>query len=127
VQDYRRLRVWKKAHALVLNVRRATGRFPRNGYASLKSQITRAAESIPFNIVEGCGSSTQKEFARFLDIGIKSTSELEYQLRLATDYEIIGRSHGQALTAETVDIRRMLFGLRGKVLSSEQSESIADE
>lgn len=119
MQDYRRLRVWNKAHALVLNVHRATSRFPRTGYASLRSQITRAAESIPFNIAEGCGSSTQRELARFLDISIKSTSELEYQLRLATDYQIIGASHGQALTSETVEVRKMLFGLRARVLSSE--------
>lgn len=43
--------------------------------------MIRAAESITTNIVEGCGAATRREFARFLDISIKSTSELEYQLQ----------------------------------------------
>ena len=90
---------------------------------SLRTQISNAAESIPFNIVEGCGSSTQKELARFLDISIKSTSELEYQLRLAADYKIIGPTHAQALSAETIEVRKMLFGLRSKVLGSDSDEN----
>ena len=43
---------------------------------SLKSQMVNAGESIAFNIVEGCGSRSPKEFARFLDISTKSTLEL---------------------------------------------------
>ncbi len=124
MQDYRRLRVWRKAHALVLKVRRATHRFPRTGYASLKSQVTRAAESVPFNIVEGCGSHSQRDFARFLDISIKSTSELEYQLLLARDYGVLPTYEWKALTEETIDTRRMLCGLRAKVLESDLSQSI---
>lgn len=123
MQDYRRLRVWRKAHALALIVRRATHRFPRTGYASLKSQVTRAAESVPFNIVEGCGSHSQKEFARFLEISIKSTSELEYQLLLAKDYGVLVPDKWQTLTEETVDTRRMLCGLRAKVIESDASRS----
>jgi len=124
MQDYRRLRVWTKAHAHILNIRRATHRFPRTGYASLKSQMIRAAESIAFNIVEGCGSTSQKELARFLDISIKSASELEYQLMLARDYGVLGESVWKTLSEGTTDIRRMLCGLRAKVLESGQPERI---
>ncbi len=127
MQDHRRLRVWTKAHAHILNVRRATHRFPRTGYASLKSQMTRAAESIAFNIVEGCGSSSQKELARFLDISIKSASELDYQLVLARDYGVLVDSEWMALSEATIDLRRMLCGLRAKVLESGQRESITDK
>jgi four helix bundle protein len=76
-----------------------------------------AAESIVFNIVEGCGSATPKEFARFLDISIKSTCELEYQLQLATDSDLLPRHVWSPLSAETIEIRRMLCGLRRKVLN----------
>ena len=82
--------------------------------------MIRAAESIVFNIVEGCGGSSSKEFARFLDIGIKSTSELESQLELAKDYGVLSDSHWQTITKETVDVRRMLCGLRAKVLEAGQ-------
>lgn len=118
MQDYRQLRVWRKAHQLTLAIRRATSRFPRTGYASLRHQMTTAAESIAFNIVEGCGSSSGKELARFLEISVKSTLELEYQVSLALDYGVIDQVEGQALSAEVVDTRRMLYGLRKKVVQS---------
>jgi four helix bundle protein len=124
MQDYRRLRVWRKAHALALDVRRTTHRFPRTGYARLKSQVTGAAESVPFNIVEGCGSHSQKDFARFLDMSIKSSSELEYQLLLARDYGVLASDKWRLLTGETIDTRRMLCGLRAKVIESDRSRSI---
>lgn len=115
MQDYRKLRVHLKAHALAVAVRRATRRFPRNGYASLKAQMTSAAESISFNIVEGCGTDSPREFARFLDIGIKSAMELENQLKLATDYGILRDLDWEALSESTIDVRRMLYGLSKKV------------
>lgn len=120
MQDYRRLRVWKKAHAHTLKVRSTTRRFPRSGYSDLKSQVTRAAESIGFNIVEGCSSSSQKDLARFLEISIKSASELEYQLELCKDYGVLPHVEWVDLNEATVEIRKMLHGLRAKVLETEQ-------
>lgn len=116
MQDFRRLLVWERAHELALGVRRGVRKFPRSERGSLKSQMTSAAESIAFNIVEGCGSTSSKEFARFLEISIRSASELEGQLQLATDAGLLQRSVSGGLSAETVEIRRMLCGLRRKVL-----------
>ncbi|MEO7367140.1 MAG: four helix bundle protein [Gemmatimonadaceae bacterium] len=118
MQDYHNLDVWARAHAQSLKVRKATRRFPRTGYASLKNQMTTAAESITFNIVEGCGASSQKDFARFLGISIKSAFELEYQLELARDYGVLKPEAHPALSNETIEIRKMLFGLQEKVLNS---------
>ena len=119
MQDYRNLRVWRKSHQLTLAVRRVAGHLPRTGYASLRNQITASAESIAFNIVEGCGSSSPKDLARFLDVSIKSTLELEYQLKLAMDYGVLALDEGRGLSGEVVDTRRMLYGLKKKVLASE--------
>src|SRR4051812_27441590 len=115
MQDFRRLLVWSRSHELVLGVRRAVKIFPRTEKGSLRSQMTNAAESIAFNIVEGCGATSSKEFARFLDISIKSTSELEYQLQLARDCGFITLKVWQPLGAETIEVRRMLCALRRKV------------
>jgi four helix bundle protein len=79
--------------------------------------MTTAAESVVFNIVEGCGASSPKEFARFLDIAIKSTTELESQLELARDYGILSRPTWEFLSTDTMDVRKMLSGLRNKVLA----------
>ncbi|HEY5062736.1 MAG TPA: four helix bundle protein [Gemmatimonadaceae bacterium] len=118
MQDFKQLRVWKQAAALAMNVRRVSGGFPRSGYAALKAQMISAAESVLFNIVEGCGTDSQREFARFLTISIKSATELEGQLDQAKKYEILSEPDWRSLAADTVDTRRMLYGLRKKVLAT---------
>ena len=122
VQDHRKLRVYRKSHIHALRVRKATNGFP-NGYSTLKLQLTKSIESISFNIVEGCGAQTRKEFARFLDISIKSTSEAEGQLELARDYGILQPSLWTKLQRKNTDIRRMLCGLRKKVLDADERET----
>ena len=72
------------------------------------------------NIVEGCGGRTPKDFARFLDYSIKSTSELESQLELAKDYGAISCRDYQVLAAEAVQIRKMICAFRAKVLRRQQ-------
>ena len=126
MQDHRNLRVWKHAHELAVAVRSASRSFPTTGYASLQSQMTRAAESIVFNIAEGCGAPTQREFARFLGIGIKSTFELEAECELARDYGVLSPASWEKLAATTISTRRMLFALQKKVLLSPHAKRMAD-
>ncbi|MGI8618174.1 MAG: four helix bundle protein [Gemmatimonadaceae bacterium] len=123
MEDHRRLHVWARAHGLAIDVRRVTRRMPRTGYGSLQSQMTRAAESVLFNIVEGCGCRSKQEFARFIDISIKSTSELECQLELAKDYGAMADREYRALAAEVVELRRMLCVFRAKILLSAASRA----
>ena len=116
MQDFRKLQVWRRAHDLALGVRRAGRSFPRSERGALKEQMISSAESVVFNIVEGCGASGAKEFARFLDISIKSTCELEYQLELAVEADLLRDNVGGPLGDEAIEIRKMLCGLRRKVL-----------
>ena len=118
MQDFRQLLVWKRAHAFALNVRRAVQDMPRTGYADLKSQITRAAQSIVDNIVEGCGAASRIEFARYLDISIKSTSEVDYQLELARDLGVMSHDVWKPLAKEVIELRKMLSALRRSVLAA---------
>jgi four helix bundle protein len=121
MQDFHSLDVWQRAHRLALDIRHATHRFPRRGYASMKAQLLDAAESIPRNIVEGCGAATHPEFARFLDIAIKSSSEVEYSLLLAADAGAMAVGVWRVLSPETVAVRKMLFALRKSVLRGDPS------
>ena len=50
-------------------------------------------------------------------ISVKSTCELEYQLQLTIDAGLLARRVWAPLSAETIEIRRMLCGLRRKVLN----------
>jgi four helix bundle protein len=58
MQDFKQLQAWQRAHALSIMLHGLARGFTRAGHASLRAQLTRAADSIAANIVEGCGSST---------------------------------------------------------------------
>jgi four helix bundle protein len=116
MRDFRRLKVWQRSHKLSLRVDALIRRFPRRGYARLKDQLSGAADSIPSNIVEGSAAATELEFARFLDISIKSTSETEYHVLSAYDKGLIPRTEHDYLIDEISQIRRMLYWLRQKIL-----------
>jgi len=71
-----------------------------------------------FNIVEGCGASSQKEFARFLGIAIKSTKGLESELELAHAYTVLAEHDWEDLGSSDVSVGQMLYRLRAKVLAT---------
>ena len=121
MSDFRKLKVWEKSHSLALSAISVAKKIRGSDNASLRMQIVRAAESIPTNIVEGTGQESPKEFGRFLSIAIKSSSELEYHLILASDLQLITRSDFTSLTEQTIQVRRMLYVLRTRVLSSAKS------
>ena len=85
MKDFRKLKVWKRAHELVLEIYKITHQFPKEELYGLTNQIRRSSSSIPTNIAEGCGRAGDTEFHRFLIIAMGSASELEYQAVLAHD------------------------------------------
>jgi len=118
VSDFKKLKVWRKAHALALNVHRVATRIRGANNASLRNQIVRAAMSIPTNIVEGAGQQSRKDLARFLSIALNSTTEVEYHLIVARDVRAINPNDFNSLSAQTIEVRKMLHGLRNRVLNS---------
>jgi four helix bundle protein len=84
--------------------------------AGLRGQLTRSADSMAANIVEGCGAASPREFARFLDMSIKSASETEYHLLSARDRRAIIDDRWRVLSVEAVEIRRMIYAYRKRLL-----------
>jgi four helix bundle protein len=112
MSDYRKLLVWRKAHALALDAHRTAAGIRGSQYAPFRSQIIRAALSIPANIVEGREQKTDAGFARFLRIALGSASELEYHLTAAHDIQAISTKRDyEALSSQVIEVRRMLHGL----------------
>jgi four helix bundle protein len=114
---FRKLKVWRKAHALMLNVDRVALRIRKR--ASLRSQMTRAAQSIAAIIVEGRGHESDKEFSRYLRMSVDSAYELEYHLITARDLKTIAEKDFFALMAETIEVRKMLYGLINRIKEDE--------
>jgi len=110
MRDFRELKVWHKAHALTLDVYRATKSFPRDELYSLTNQIRRAAVSIGANIAEGAGKNSRREFSRFLQIALGSASELEYHFLLSRDLDYLVPEIYAELSGQVVETKKMLSG-----------------
>jgi len=79
--------------------------------------MMRASMSIPTNIVEGTGQQSRKDFGRFIRFALNSTSELEYHLTVARDIQAIEATDFDSLSAQTIEVRKMLHGLLKRVMS----------
>jgi four helix bundle protein len=111
MHDFRKLDVWRKAHAMALNTHKLVGRMRGRDTISLRAQMLRAAMSVSANIVEGRAQTTDNQFARFLKIALGSAIELEYHLVLASDIKAIAAADFQTTISEITDIKKMLTGL----------------
>lgn len=111
MQDFRDLKVWHKAHAVTLAIYRATEKFPMAERYGLTSQMRRAASSIPANIAEGCGRSSDADFARFLHVALGSASELEYFTLLARDLQLLDDAMHKGIVSDIQEVKRMLAAL----------------
>ena len=111
VADFRKLRVWQAARELAIEAHRVTARMRGVKSASLRDQLTRAAMSVPTNIVEGSAHESPREFARFLQYALASVSELEGHVQLARDLELMTEQDFTPFLTRIVDVRKMLHGL----------------
>jgi len=55
MRDFKKLKVWEKAHNFTLQVYRITKNFPSDERFGLAVQLRRAAASVSTNMAEGCG------------------------------------------------------------------------
>ena len=111
MSDFKDLKVWQKAHALALAVDRTAGSNRAAAFASLRSQMIRAAMSIDANIAEGRGHRSDKETCRFLRIAVASAYELESHLIMARDRHFLAEPDFVRLLEQLIEVRKMLFGL----------------
>ncbi len=70
MQDFQKLKVWEKSHALALEIYRETKLFPYEEKFGLSSQLRRACSSIAANLAEGSGRTTPRDKARFFAIAL---------------------------------------------------------
>jgi four helix bundle protein len=112
MSDFKKLRVWRKAHALTLNIHRIASSIRGTQYAPLRNQMIRAAMSVEANIVEGREQLSERQFARFLGYAIASASELEQHVLVGKDIRAITDTDYTSAVTQVIDVRKMLHGLR---------------
>lgn len=110
-ESFRNLVVWQKAKALVRDVYDVTDSFPKKEIYGLTAQVRRAAISVPSNIAEGKGRSTDPDFRHFLLQARGSLYELENQLEIAKDLSYISETQLSGLIEKCNEVGRLLNGL----------------
>ena len=109
--SYRDLKVWQRSMNLVLSIYATTCRFPKEELYGLVSQMRRAAVSVPSNIAEGKGRSTDRDRAHFYVQARGSLLELETQILIAQQLNYMPRKEAEPLLQSSAEIGRMLNAL----------------
>jgi four helix bundle protein len=114
-RSFQDLIVWRKAHEFVLAVYRFTEVFPKHETYGLRSQLRRAAVSIPANIAEGFKKRGKADKVRYMNIGEGSTEECRYYLILSND---LGYGNTLNLTKQLEEVSKLLRAYSSSILDS---------
>jgi four helix bundle protein len=108
--EHENLEVWQLGMDLIDKIYDLAEKYPKREMFNLKAQISKSVTSVPLNISEGSGRSTNKDFMRYVRIAIGSLLETDTNLKIAIrrkyltdeDYEYVDE-----------DIKRLYFKLIG--------------
>ncbi|WP_424004306.1 four helix bundle protein [Maribacter sp. IgM3_T14_3] len=118
MRDFKKLEIWKNGITIVKHVYSLVQKLPSEEKFGLKSQLSRAAVSVPSNIAEGCSRNSEVEFKRFLEIALGSLFEVETQLIISEELKYLD-SEDLKLIFELISIEsKMINSLISKIKNS---------
>lgn len=110
-QGFESLKVWQKAHALMLDIHKElVPLLPKDEKYNLADQIRRSSKSIAANIAEGYGRYYYMDNVRFCYNARGSLDETANHLRVALDLGYCPKDLHQDLRSKIDEIRRILNG-----------------
>ncbi len=112
---FRNLRVYEVSKQLVTHIYNLLKKYPKYEQYALCDQIRRAVISVPSNIAEGYGRSTDKEKSRFLDISIGSLMETLCQMEISKDLGYITDEEFNSVFSEITILSKMLTAFKQKL------------
>jgi four helix bundle protein len=107
--------VWQKAMDLVDEVYDLSRELPIDERFGLKSQMTRAAVSVPTNIAEGRARATSKDFANFLTIAWSSLMEIDTLVAIAMRRKFTTEENAARVFSLQIEVGKMLVALEARV------------
>lgn len=109
--EFKKLKIWQKAHELTLKVYMITDKLPKSELFGLVSQLRRAAVSVESNIAEGEDRYTTADKNKFFVDARASCSEVRTQLLIVADlYKKLTRA-ALDLEAEYVILAKQINSL----------------
>jgi four helix bundle protein len=118
MRDFRKLDIWNESILLVKLVYKLVDQLPDNEKYGLRSQMCRAAVSIPANIAEGSSRSSEADFKRFLEIAIGSAFELETHFIVTSEIGFFSMDKLQAIIEKVQSIQMKINALLNKLKQS---------
>lgn len=115
MHNFRKLDIWTKSINLVTEIYQLTNTFPNHERFGLMSQMQRAAVSIPTNIAEGSAKTSNKDFARFLEISIGSLLELETEITIALNLKYVDSLVFENIQNKIIELQKMITGFKNKL------------
>ena len=115
MRNFRNYDIGKDSMLLAKNVCQHTKDFPQ--YSAIINQIQRSAISIPSNIAEGASRSSATEFARYLEIAIGSTYELETQIELSYYFQYLDEENYKKLISDVISVEKRISTFISKIRS----------
>lgn len=115
MHNFRKLVIWTRSIDLVTRIYQLTNTFPSHERFGLISQMQRAAVSIPTNIAEGSAKTSNKDFARFLEISIGSLLELETEITIALNLKYIDSLVFENIQNKIIELQKMITGFKNKL------------
>ena len=122
-RHFRELQIWQRSMMLAKSVYQATSTFPKDEVFGLRSQIRRAAVSVPSNIAEGHGRLNDRVFRIFIGYARGSLYELETQLQLSSDLDLVHKDVAAPLLTECIEINKMINSFLGTLRASAKKPS----
>jgi four helix bundle protein len=111
--------IWKRGIEISVICYQLTQNFPKAELYGLTSQIRRAAVSVPSNIAEGYGRTSNNEYIRFLQIALGSLRELDTQLIIARRVGLAAESELFSKAMKEVDeMQRIIVTTLNKLKTS---------
>ncbi len=111
IKDFYDLDTWRKAHSFVLEIYKATDKFPKEEFYGVTTQLRRAASSIAANIAEGFSRYHYNDKIRFYHNARGSASEAQNFLFLAKDLSFLLEREFKLLFASAEDVNKLINGL----------------
>ncbi|WP_299318877.1 four helix bundle protein [uncultured Maribacter sp.] len=118
MRDFKKLEIWKNGITIVKHVYSLVQKLPSEEKFGLKSQLSRAAVSVPSNIAEGCSRNSEVEFKRFLEIALGSLFEVETKLVISEELKFLDSKELKSIF-ELISIEsKMINSLISKIKNS---------
>ena len=115
MKDFKKLLIWQKGMEIAKSTYELSAQLPDNEKFGLRSQITRAAVSVPSNIAEGSAKNSKKEYERYLGIALGSLFELETQVLMIDQLSYGEKQLKMSLLGKIDEEQKMLMSFMKKI------------